>query len=417
MSFRQTSTRAGRYVKQVSGYQAFIPAELPPVPRVEVDDAFLDLLSRADRAIGRLDGSAETLPDSELFVFIYIRKEAVLSSQIEGTQASLMDVLEFEAAAREGLAGDVEDVFNYVSAMNYGLKRLAKLPLSLRLFKDIHSKLLPRMRGSGEFRTTQNWIGPQGSLLKDAMYVPPPVHEMHSALSNLEKFLHDDAPMPYLLRAGIAHAQFETIHPFVDGNGRVGRLLITFLLCERKILRRPLLYLSYYFKRHRSEYYDRLQAVREGGQWEQWLRFFLTGVAEVSEEATTTARNIVRLREDHRKLLANKLSRSTGRALLLLEALYRRPVVSLAQIGEICSVTFQGASDIAKQFSQHGILKETTGQKRHMLFAYAPYLALLGEPVARRSVRAQKKVRPPHPAPVVPTSKKAGPSRSKRAPG
>ena len=388
MALHQTSTRSGRYTKQPTGYHAFIPAALPPNPSITFDDVFLDVLSRADRAVGRLDGCAETLPNSELFVFMYIRKEAVLSSQIEGTQASLMDVLEFEAAARDAVPTDVGDVFNYVAAMNYGLARLRTLPLSLRLIREIHAKLLSDIRGdrdAGEFRATQNWIGPTGSPLKDAVFVPPPPQQMYIALGNLEKFLHDKNPMPYLVRAGIAHAQFETIHPFVDGNGRLGRLLITFMLCERKILRKPLLYLSHFFKKHRSEYYDRLQAVRETGQWEQWLKFFLTGVAEVAEEATRTARKIVQLREHDRKLVTNNVARSTSRALTLLENLYRQPVVSMSKISEVCGVTFQRASDLAKQFSSIGILKEITGQKRHQLFAYARYLAVLGEPVHKRT--------------------------------
>jgi Fic family protein len=388
MASHQGSFRAGRYVKQPTGYHAFIPSPLPPSDRIRFDNALLDVLSRADRAIGRLDGCAETLPNSELFVLMYIRKEAVLSSQIEGTQASLMDVLEFEAAAREATPKDVGDVFNYVAAMNHGLARLNALPLSLRIMREIHSKLLHGVRGNtdaGEFRTKQNWIGPPGCLLKDALFVPPAPHDMLIALDNLEKFLHSKSPMPYLVRAGIAHAQFETIHPFVDGNGRLGRLLITFMLCEHQILRKPLLYLSYFFKKNRSEYYDRLQAVRDAGQWEQWLKFFLKGVAEVAEEATATARKIVQLRESHRKVVADNLGRSTGRALTLLESLYRQPVVSMSNISEICSLTFQGASDMAKQFASLGILKEITGQKRHRLFAYARYLSLVGEPVSQKA--------------------------------
>jgi Fic family protein len=390
MAFHQTSTRSGHYVRQATGYQAFIPSALPPNARIKFDDVFLEVLSRADRAVGRLDGCAETLPNSELFVFMYIRKEAVLSSQIEGTQASLMDVLEFEAAGREPTTRDVGDVFNYVAAMNYGLSRLKTLPLSLRLIREIHAKVLAEVRGArdaGEFRRTQNWIGPAGSLLKDAVFVPPPPHEMGIALDSMEKFLHATDPMPYLVRAGIAHAQFETIHPFVDGNGRVGRLLITFMLCEHKILRKPLLYLSYFFKKNRSEYYDRLQAVRDGGQWEQWLKFFLRGIAEVADEGTMTARKIVQLREQHRKLVAQDLGRSTGRALTLLEHLYRQPVVSMSTISEVCGITFQGASHISQKFSSLGILKETTGQKRHRLFAYTRYLALLGESTGRTRKR------------------------------
>jgi Fic family protein len=325
---------------------------------------------------------------------MYIRKEAVLSSQIEGTEASLMDVLEFEAASREATSRDVGEVFKYVGAMNYGLARLKKLPLSLRLIKEIHAKLLSGLRGqhyAGEFRDTQNWIGPPGASLKDALFVPPAPHEMRVALDNLEKFLHDNTRIPYLIRAGIAHAQFETIHPFVDGNGRLGRLLITFMLCEHRILRKPLLYLSYFFKKNRAEYYDRLQAIRDSGQWENWLKFFLRGVGEVAEEATATARGIVQLREQHRQLVTEKFGRSTNRALTLLEFLYRQPVISVASIGDVCSITFQGASDIANRFTSLGILRETTGQRRHRLFAYSRYLALLGEPLRPRKISTKPK--------------------------
>jgi Fic family protein len=394
MAFRQTSNRTGRYVKQLTGYQAFVPEPLPPNPRIVFDDAFLEVLSRADRAVGRLDGCAETLPNSELFVFMYIRKEAVLSSQIEGTQASLMDVLEFEAATREAVPLDVGDVFNYVAAMNYGLARLKTLPLSLRLIREIHAKLLSGVRGSmgaGEFRDKQNWIGPAGCLLKDATYVPPAPHDMHQGLDSLEKFLHDTTPFPYLVRTGIAHAYFETIHPFFDGNGRLGRLLITFMLCEEKILRRPLLYLSVFLKKNRTEYYDRLQAVRDSGQWEEWLTFFLRGVAEVAEEATATARKIVQLREQHRKIVQDRMGRGTSRALSLLESLYRQPVVSLSQISEVCKLTFQGASNLAEHFCSLDILKQSTEQRRHRLFAYARYLAILGEPMRSRGTKGQER--------------------------
>jgi Fic family protein len=239
---------------------------------VRVDQELWTLLSQADRALGRLDGSTEILPNPELFVFMYVRKEAVLSSQIEGTQASLMDVLEFEQQALEpGHPQDVEEVVNYIAAMKHGLGLLRELPVTLRLIREIHAQLLVGVRGSertpGEFRRSQNWIGPAGCTLQTAQFVPPPPAEMQDALTALERFLHDPEPMPVLLKVGLAHAQLETIHPFLDGNGRVGRLLITFLLCEREVLRRPLLYLSYYFKRHRTEYYDRLQAIRERGDW------------------------------------------------------------------------------------------------------------------------------------------------------
>lgn len=253
---------------------------------------------------------------------MYVRHEAVLSSQIEGTQSTLEDVLQFEMDAKgQEHPKDVEEVVNYVRSMNHGLKRLDSLPLSLRLIREIHEKLLQGVRGAnrtpGEFRRSQNWIGPANCTLATATFVPPPVHDMQEALANLEKFLHDEKTYPTLIQCGLAHAQFETIHPFLDGNGRVGRLLITFLLCQRGILKFPLLYLSHYLKFHRAEYYDRLMAIRNDGNWEGWLRFFLKGVCEVSRSATETARKILELRQKHQALIRDKASNQTNAALLL----------------------------------------------------------------------------------------------------
>ncbi|MBI5116751.1 Fic family protein [Candidatus Poribacteria bacterium] len=374
--------RARQYVSQPVGYRAFLPKSLPPNPPVAMEGEMWSVLSQADRALGRLDGSTETLPNPDLFVFMYVRKEAVLSSQIEGTQASLMDVLEFEAQALEpGAPKDVEEVVNYVSAMNHGLSRLKELPLSLRLIREIHQKLLAGVRGSerapGEFRKSQNWIGPPGCGLEEAQFVPPPPHEMQNALGDFEKFLHDSTPMPVLIKVGLAHAQFETIHPFLDGNGRVGRLLITFLLCEKGILKRPLLYISHYFKKHRSEYYERLQAVRDRGDWEGWLKFFLLGLYEVAQEATETARQIVNLREQHRELITKRLGRGAGKALALLETLYTRPVVSVQIVEETANASFVTANMLVKQLCEMGLLKEITGQRRNRRFLYDPYVALL----------------------------------------
>ncbi len=267
----ESKRRSGSYVQQPKGYRAFVPKPLPPQPPVRMDDEMWMLLSEADRALGRLDGATATLPNPDLFVVMYVRKEAVLSSQIEGTQASLIDVLEFEANALErGNEYDVTEVINYVQAMNYALNRVKQMPLSLRLLREIHGTLMTGTRGGdrnpGEFRTSQNWIGPlRNHDLSTAAYVPPPPYEMQEALGNLEKFLYDPHPMPVLIRVGLVHAQFETIHPFLDGNGRMGRLLITFVLCEKDIVKRPLLYLSYYFKQYRQEYYNLLQATRDAG--------------------------------------------------------------------------------------------------------------------------------------------------------
>ena len=343
-----------------------------------------NLLSKADLAVGRLDGSTETLPNPDLFVFMYVRREAVLSSQIEGTQASLIDVLEFEAEAAEpGRPDDVGEVVNYVAAMNHGLERLEKLPVSLRLIREIHAKLMHGVRGAerdpGEFRKSQNWVGPPGSTLANARYVPPPPHEMRQALDNFEKFLHQEHPMPALIKVGIAHSQFETVHPFLDGNGRVGRLLITFLLCEKEILKRPLLYLSHFFKLNRAEYYDRLQAVRDRGDLEGWLKFFLQGVAQVAEEATLNARRIVKMREEHRQLILSRLGRASAKGLQLLERLYFRPIVSVQTVAEITGLSFANANSLSRQLEAVGLLRETTGRKRNRRFSYDPYLRLFHE--------------------------------------
>jgi Fic family protein len=376
--------RSGRYVKQPEGYQAFIPAPLPPDPPIQMDDELQRLLSDADRSLGRLDGVASVLPNPDLFVAMYVRHEAVLSSQIEGTQSTLEDVLEFEADAPGGeRPRDVEEVVNYVRAMNRGLRRLDELPVCLRLFREIHAELLSGVRGSertpGEFRRSQNWIGPAGCTLQTATFVPPPVHEMHTALDNLEKFLHGDQSLPRLLHCGLVHAQFETIHPFLDGNGRVGRLLITFLLCQQGILGRPLLYLSYYLKAHRAEYYDRLNAVRHDGAWEGWLKFFLRGVHEVSQLATRTARAILQLREQHRQAIA-ELVGTGGTAVRLLDYLFEQPIVSVRMVERKLDCAYVTASRLVDQFASLGLLKETTGQQRNRRYRYEPYLALFDAP-------------------------------------
>ena len=378
-------TRAGRYVTQSTGYRAFIPAPLPPDPPVVVTGDLQALLSEADRALGRLDGSIQTLPNPDLFVYMYVRKEAVLSSQIEGTQSSLQDLLAAEAQMlTPDKPQDVAEVINYVGAMNYGLERLAQLPVSVRLIREIHKKLLAGVRGAqrtpGELRRTQNWIGPSGSTLAEATFVPPPPQEVPAMLGALEQFLHQDDDIPLLIKIGLAHAQFETIHPFLDGNGRVGRLLIAFLLCERLVLLKPVLYLSHYFKGHRQDYYDRLQAVRDSGDWEGWLSFFLRGITEVSAEATRTARKILVLREEHRSLITEHLARAAGNGLRLLERLYERPIMSVGQARSITGTTYAAANQLVHKLVEHGILKELTGQKRNRRFVYDAYIRLFSEP-------------------------------------
>ena len=379
-----SSDRSGRYIQQIGGYKAFIPNFLPPVPPIEIDAEMLTLLSEADRALGRLDGSTDALPNPDLFVFMYVRKEAVLSSQIEGTQASLIDVLEFESQTLDPhKPQDAIEVVNYIAAINYGLERLKSLPISLRLIREIHGELMKGVRGGelqpGEFRISQNWIGSGGCSLAQATYVPPPPHEMIAVLDNLEKFLHDSAPMPALIKMGLAHAQFETIHPFLDGNGRTGRLLITFLLCQQNILKRPLLYISYYFKKHRSEYYDRLQAVRDSGNWEGWLKFFLRGVYEVAQEAAATARDIVKMKEQHRQLVLDRLGRRAGGAMILLESLYFKPIFTVEYVQETTKLSYNNANKLVKDLSEIGLLQEITGNRRNRAFSYAPYLDVFRE--------------------------------------
>lgn len=381
MTFSDHSTRAGRYVRQPNGYLAFMPAQLPPNPPISLEGELQQLLSQADRALGRLDGSIQTLPHPDLFVAMYVRKEAVLSSQIEGTQSSLQDVLAAEARVfSPNRPSDVDEVFNYIGAMNYGLDRLPTLPVSVRLIREIHEKLLTGMRGHhltpGELRTSQNWIGPSGCTLAEAGFVPPPPHEVPRLLGELECFLHDDLPLPLLIRIGLAHAQFEIIHPFLDGNGRVGRLLIAFLLCEKEVLLKPVLYLSHYFKQHRQHYYERLQAVRDGGDWEGWLLFFLRGIFEVSQQATETARQILSLREQHRQLITDQFGRAAGNGYRVLEYLYQHPIVQVAELRSLIKTTYPAANNLVRQFIEHGVLHEMTGQKRNRRFIYRDYIDL-----------------------------------------
>jgi len=385
-----TQHRAGRYVQQPAGYRAFIPAPLPPKPPVDLGGPLRALLSEADYALGRLDGAVLTLPNPDLFVFMYVRKEAVLSSQIEGTQSSLQNLLAAEAHLFDPDAPvDVAEVVNYVKAMNHGLDRLTQLPVSMRLIREIHAVLMKGVRGGrltpGELRTSQNWIGPAGCTLREATFVPPPPHEVPQALSDLERFLHSESPLPVLVQVGLAHAQFETIHPFLDGNGRVGRLLIAFLLTERKLLARPVLYLSHYFKRHRAEYYDRLQAVRDTGDWEGWLAFFLRGVTEVGGEATRTAAAILGMREDCRSRITERLGRAAGNGHRVMDKLFDHPIVTVATVRTWLDVTPAGANNLVNRLVDAGLLREITGYARNRRFRFDPYLRLFEEPEEARA--------------------------------
>lgn len=374
--------RAGTFVKQSYGYKAFIPIVLSSGTPVKEDAELTSLLSRADRSLGRLDGIAHILPNPDLFVAMYVRKEALLSSQIEGTQASLVDVLEFEVKGRFRGMLDVAEVFNYVRAMNYGLKRLESLPLSVRLLCEIHAELLKGTRGSdrnpGHLRQSQNWIGPHGCDLSEATFIPPPPHEAKLAMYDLERYLHKNTLTPVLIKCGIVHSQFETIHPFLDGNGRMGRLLITFLLCQQGVLSRPLLYLSYYFKQHRQEYYDRLQSVRLNDDWEGWLKFFLRGVGEVSQQATDTARKILALQDEHRRLIQRD-GQMTANSLRFLDILYKNPMITISRVADQLQISFPTVSTLTKKFEELGLLEEVTGKHRNRLFKYKPYLEILEE--------------------------------------
>jgi len=380
----EAPTRAGRYITQPTGYRAFMPAPLPPQPALALGGELQGLLSAADRALGRLDGSVLTLPNPDLFVFMYVRKEAVLSSQIEGTQSSLQDLLAAEAQLFEPtLPRDVDEVINYVRAMNHGLARLAELPVSVRLIREIHAELMRGVRGGrlqpGELRTSQNWIGPAGCTLATATFVPPPHHAVPAALGDLENFLHASDELPPLVKIALAHVQFETIHPFLDGNGRVARLLITFLLTERGVLHKPVLYLSHYFKQHRQSYYEHLQAVRDQGAWEAWLAFFLRGVVEVAGEAAETARRILQLREQHRAAITAQLGRAAGNGHKVLESLFDRPIVAVNDVQKMTGTTYAAANSLVSRLVKLDVLSEMTGYARNRRFRYAPYIALFND--------------------------------------
>lgn len=376
----QTSTRTGRYIRQPSGYNAFIPSPFPPAD-LAIDDALLLELGEADRALARLDGAASVLPAVDRFITMYVFQEAALSSQIEGTQATLIEAL--EAGAEEGAAehrDDVQEILNYVAAMNTGLQRLDEFPVSGRLVKEIHASLMEDARGGesvrtpGEFRSTQNWIG--GTSPSNARFVPPPVDEMNTAFGQWELVVHDQQfALPPLIRIGLLHAQFETIHPFLDGNGRVGRLLITFLLTERGILARPLLYLSIFFKRHRAEYYTRLQAVRDNGDWEGWLRFFVAGISEVAAAATETVQGILELRERDRALLGQMGARS-GNGLQVHDRLFSKPVINSKAIQRELDVSQPTADALLDTMEALGILREWTGKRRNRSWIYQEYVEL-----------------------------------------
>src|SRR5690606_11599733 len=382
------SRTTGRYVAGSlagSRYQAFIPAPLPPDP--PLDFGALDLIARkerADQALGRLDGITLMLPDPELFLYQYVRKEVLLSSQIEGTQSSLSDLLLFELEEAPGVPlDDVEEVSNYVAALNHGLRRLREddFPLSLRLIREMHALLLRGGRGAskqpGEFRKGQVWVGGASPAL--AHFVPPPPDALDALLGDLERFLH--APpdqMPPLVKAALAHVQFETIHPFSDGNGRLGRLLIALILCSEGVLREPSLYLSLYFKRRRADYYDRLNAVRVHGDWEGWLGFFLDGVAETAQQAVETAQHLLALLASDRERSAG-LCKRAGNVGLVFDQFARRVILSVPQVAPQLPLSAPTIRAAVETLQDLEIVNELTGQQRNRVFAYSQDLDILGE--------------------------------------
>jgi Fic family protein len=374
----------GEYVVKQTGEEiirAFVPHPLPPKPPLAIDSSLREILDQALLSLGRLDSTATLLPDINLFLYMYVRKEAVLSSQIEGTQPTLSDLLLFELKEAPGAPlDDVVEVSNYVAAMNHGLKRLKEgLPLSNRLIKEVHGILLAKGRGSdknpGEFRRDQNWVG--GTRPGNALYVPPPSDRVAETMSLFEKFLHDmPERTPILIKAALSHVQFETIHPFSDGNGRIGRLLITLLLCNEGILRHPLLYLSLYFKQHRSQYFDLLMKVRKEGDWEEWLRFFVDGVREMAEGAVTTARHLNDIAEEDRKKIRD-LGRKAGSALRIHQVLQGRPIANIPFLSSKTEISPPTVAGVLDALQEIGIVKEVTGRKRNRLYAYEKCLDIL----------------------------------------
>lgn len=380
------NSRLGTYITTSTGgenVQAFVPPPLPPDPPLDIGPDLHDLLEKANRGLGRLDGIARLFPDPALFLYMYVRKEALLSSQIEGTQSSFSDLLLYENKEVPGVPiNDVQEVSNYVAAMNHGLDRLrGGFPLSLRLIKEIHKILLSKGRGShkapGGFRTSQNWIG--GSRPGNASFVPPPPHQVMECMSALEKFLHDDpVKVPLLVKAALAHVQFETIHPFLDGNGRVGRLLITLLFCVEGALAQPMLYLSLYFKTHRDAYYNLLQRVRAEGAWEVWLHFFLSGIVDTTEQATRTAQRILELFRDDRARV-EKLGRAASSALRLHHAFQERVIFSIPRAAKHLGLSQPTVTAAMRHLAKLGIVREMTGRRRSKLYAYHAYLKILSE--------------------------------------
>ncbi len=379
---RFRDSTAGKAIRTEHGYNAFVPNPLPPA--INYDKEVVGLLSEADIALGNLSGIGVLLPNPDLLITPYVKREAVLSSSIEGTQASLSDLFYFEAAnkderKKEAKETDVVEVLNYAKAMNYGLKKLKELPLCLRIVREIHKELMRGVRGQhltpGEFRRSQNWIGPAGCTLNNATFVPPPVHEMHQSLDNFEKFLHDKESFPGLVQCAVIHYQFEAIHPFLDGNGRVGRLLVTLFLCEREYLVYPLLYLSAFFEKYRNEYYERLQAVSEKGEWQAWIKFFLRAVAHQAKDAIDNSKIILSLLDRYRKTLRDK--KSSMYAVSLLEEIFLNPFVTIPYAARKLKTSYPTAKAAVDKLKACGILSEVSDKRWGKVYRAQELLSIL----------------------------------------
>lgn len=376
---RLISDRAGHIIKQPSGYQAFIPRALyPGGPALQFDVELINLISEASAALGELKGSTKLLPDPDLFVAFYVRKEALLSAQIEGTQCSLDEVIQVDENTQD--TKPVHEVVNYIKAMNFGLDELKNLPMSIRLIHKIHEKILNDVRGKertpGEFKRTQNWIGPPGCNLAEAVFVPPPPSMMNEIMGDFESFYHEEDSLPPLVKAAVMHSHFETIHPYLDGNGRLGRLLITFMLCEKEILDKPLLYLSLFFKEHRSTYYDLLMKVRFNGEWEPWIKFFLRGVRNTSQEACSTAKEILELQGADRAKIQAQLAQHKI-AFSCYDLICKKPIITITETAKLLDVSYPSVKNFFDGLMQLDILKPYGEKERNKQFSYENYLQIL----------------------------------------
>ena len=373
--------RAGYWKTNLSGemaYQSFVPSPLPPTPPIEISEDILEQLITANSQLAIRESVATRIPAVDLFVSMYVRKEALMSSQIEGTQATLEDVL--DPLIEDNTNRNVADVVNYIKATEYAIRRLHELPLCNRLLKETHAILMEGVRGQeknpGEFRYSQNWIGGKGSTLRNAKYIPPSPDDMTEAMSDLEKYINADDRLDGLIRAALIHYQFETIHPFLDGNGRIGRLLITLFLMEKKILTTPALYISYFLKKNRVEYYDRMTEVRSKGNYEQWVKFFLQALAESAKDAIAAIDELTALHDKNVDLVAG-MGRASKNAMLVFRYLEANPIIEIGKTAEALGITFGTASNVVERLSSAGILEQTTTGRRNRTFAYKDYLAIL----------------------------------------